>query len=310
LLNFRYDLDEDFLTNVLPAIGLYAFAAIRLKPAVQVIFSGLTGLRYGRRIIDNYASYVTNSDTQIVESKIYDKEFMFKDSLVLKDVCFSYEGSENIIFNCLNVNIEHNTVVGIIGATGVGKTTFVDILLGLLKPSSGGVLIDGVNLNAFGLQNWHNSVGYVPQETIIHDLTIRENIALGVPIELIDEKRLIVCAKNAQIYDFINETNEGFDTILGDRGSRLSGGQKQRIGIARALYSDPDILVFDEATSALDQEVESELISEIVNLADKKTIIMIAHRHATLKCCDRIIELSKDEAKEVTYDDLILAKSR
>ena len=182
-------------------------------------------------------------------------------------------------------------MVGIIGATGSGKSTLVDILLGLLSPTNGEVKIDNVKLDETNTRSWQNIIGYVPQTIFLADDTIYKNIGFGLDDDEIKKDQIISAAKIAQLHDFINTLENKYDTVIGERGIRLSGGQRQRIGIARALYNNPEILILDEATSALDNITEKEVINAINKISGDKTIIMIAHRTSTLKNCDKIIKL-------------------
>ena len=212
----------------------------------------------------------------------------------MKNLSFKYhESQKNFLYN-LNFSIKKGSTIGIIGATGSGKTTLVDILLGLLQPSNGQILIDGVDIKNINIKSWQKIIGYVPQDIYLKNLSIAENIAFAIPKHLIDYKKLTKCSKQAQLDDFIqNELINKYDTRIGDLGARLSGGQRQRIGIARALYHNPDMIIFDEATSSLDALTENDVMNSILSLKNNKTILIIAHRVNTLKNCDKIIFLDK-----------------
>jgi ABC-type multidrug transport system fused ATPase/permease subunit len=198
------------------------------------------------------------------------------------------------------------TSLGIVGSTGSGKTTLVDIILGLLNPSSGSIKVDDITIDKSNLRSWQNLFGYVPQEIFLTDSNITENVAFGIPKDSIDQQQVENCAQMAQIHDFINELPEGYETVVGERGVRLSGGQRQRVGIARALYRKPKVLVFDEATSALDSITEKEVVRAISNLTKELTTIIVAHRLSTVQNCDQIILLDCGKVKTFgSYEDLL-----
>ena len=219
------------------------------------------------------------------------KRLVLKEKLVLKNVNFSYDNTTKLALDNININIKVNTTVGIIGTTGAGKSTLVDIILGLLQPDSGEIMVDDKLLEINNTRQWQNSIGYVPQSIFLIDDSIASNIAFGVPKEEIDMKQVEKVAKMAKVYDFVATLEKKFETIIGERGVRLSGGQRQRLGIARALYHNPELLVLDEATSALDNETEAEVMKAIDGMTGSKTIIMIAHRLSTVERCDMLIKI-------------------
>ena len=294
------------LSEIIPLIGLYGFAAYRLKPAINSIYSGLTSLRYGHAAIDSLYSFM-NLHTNIVKQKELTSNLRIRNKIILKDISFKYSGSKNYILKDINFEIPIGTTLGLAGKTGSGKTTLIDILIGLLKPSKGTIYIDGTKLENQNISEWRKSIGYVPQEIFLTDTNISENIAFGTPTSQIDLDRVKTCAKLADIHIFIeNQLPQGYNTFVGERGGRLSGGQRQRIGIARALYYDPDIIIFDEATSALDNSTEKAVMQAINKLSGIKTIIIIAHKLVTLKKCDNIIILKNGKVKSKgKFDDLI-----
>ena len=209
----------------------------------------------------------------------------------LENISFTYPNTSKPIVKNINLNIESNTTVGLVGATGSGKTTLVDIVLGLLEPSGGKLFLDDVELSSTNISSWQSNIGYVPQDIYIVDDTIEHNIAFGE--DNIDIDKVKQASIMSEIHEFILSLPDGYKTIVGERGVRLSGGQRQRIGIARALYHSPKVIVFDEATSSLDGETESNIINAIATLSGKKTILMIAHRLSTLRDCDMIYFLEK-----------------
>lgn len=278
------------IDKIIPIVGLYAFAGYKLMPALQQIYRALTKARFNAAAVDIVARDLAGLATarQLQQSQNIEA-LDFKKEIVLKDIDFSYPESKEKLFSKLNLTIKANTQVAFVGTTGSGKSTVVDIILGLLKPDSGEITIDGTKLSQDNLRNWQRNIGYVPQNIFLSDNTIAENIAFGVAKEDIDMEAVKKAAKIADLFDFIeNEMDNSFETIVGERGVRLSGGQRQRIGIARALYHDPAILVLDEATSALDNVTEKSVFKAIDNAAKSKTIIMIAHRISTVKNCDEI----------------------
>ena len=230
--------------------------------------------------VKNYKSI--NEMSVIEEKKVY---IPFNDTIEVRDICFKYPETKKEILHNVTFEIPKGKFVGIIGSSGAGKTTFVDILLGLLKPQSGKILIDGLDANE-NLSGWLNHLAYVPQSIYLIDSSIRENIAIGVDTNKIDDVKMEKVLKMAELYDFVQTLPEKANTSVGDKGARISGGQRQRIGIARALYQEPDVLVLDEATSALDAETEKAITGTIQKLKGSITIIAIAHRLSTLEKCD------------------------
>jgi len=230
----------------------------------------------------------------IINPKIK-KNYNFKDSIKLLNVDFAYDGKNNILEN-VNLTINKGDRVGIIGSTGTGKSTLLDIVMGLLQPNSGKVLIDGININSSFdrtfLNKWQSCVSHVPQNIFISDASFAENIAFGLSINQIDIDKVRECAKKAMIDDFINNSEKKYFTNLGEGGVKISGGQKQRIGIARALYKNSMVLILDEATSALDNQTEHDVMNTFQNL-NSVTILIVTHRKSTIKYCDKIIELKK-----------------
>lgn len=296
------------IENVLPLIGVYAFAGFRLMPAMQQIFNGITNLRFYQSALD-----LLHQDIRAYGPPPGSKGFepgdvsrmAFQDEFRIEDVNFSYKDSPPVLRG-LTLSIPKNAIVGLAGSTGAGKTTLIDILLGLIEPDSGAILVDGVPLTRENVASWQANIGYVPQTIFLSDDTIARNIAFGVPDGDIDMRAVEHAASIAHIHDFITrELPQGYDTSIGEGGIRLSGGQRQRIGIARALYRDPEVLVLDEATSALDGATEAAVMETINRLARKKTIIMIAHRLSTLKPCDTIFVLKQGRvASSGTYEEL------
>jgi ATP-binding cassette, subfamily B, bacterial PglK len=219
-------------------------------------------------------------------------------SIRLEGVSFRYPGATQCAVDSVDLEVAANSTVGFIGATGSGKTTVADLIVGLLKPTEGRILIDGLLLTGSNLRAWQRNIGYVPQALFLTDASVAENIAFGIPPEAIDRVAVERAARTANIHDFVvDNLVRGYDTEIGERGVRLSGGQRQRIGIARALYRDPTVLVFDEATSALDVETEAAVMEAISRLRHDKTIIIVAHRLTTIEGCDRVYLFEAGKAR-------------
>lgn len=283
-------LKSNDVAHVLPALGLYGFAAYRMLPAAQIMYRGFARLKFSSATLDS----ITGDLTLPVEPLMTTAPTLTpRREIRLDRIRYAYPTSPNTpVLNGFNLTIAANTSLGIVGKSGAGKSTVMDVLLGLLSPQSGTLSVDGVSISPTNLAGWQQSVGYVPQHIYLVDASVAENIAFGIPLENIDMKAVERAARTAQIHDFIvNELPETYDTCVGDRGIRLSGGQRQRIGVARALYRDPPVLLMDEATSALDAETEEALNEAIRSLSGSKTIIIIAHKDASLRYCQRIVAI-------------------
>lgn len=282
-------------TQAIALVSLYAFAGYKLMPALQEIFSSLTKVRFYYPIVELVRKHLGEMKEFSHEKDIDTSEpLVLKKCIEIRDLSFKYSNSDKMILKNVNLKVRSNTTVGVIGSTGSGKTTLIDLILGLLIPSSGEIIIDGKVLSNSNIRLWQSQIGYVPQVIYLTDDTIESNIAFGVPKNEIDLGKVKKACELAQIAQFIeNELTLGYQTIVGERGVRLSGGQRQRLGVARALYHNPSLIVFDEATSALDNETEKALMDSIENLSGKKTIIMIAHRLSTIEKADQVIKLDK-----------------
>lgn len=274
--------------------SLYAFAGYKLMPALQEIFNSLTKIKFYYPIVQTLTKKLKSEKSNF---KTEDSQFLkFKDLIEIKNLSFKFSASTKLILENVSLSISANTTVGIIGPTGSGKTTLVDLILGLLTPSQGEIKIDGVALKKNNLRSWQDQIGYVPQFIYLTDDTIEANIAFAVPKDQVDREKVRRACELAQISRFIeDELPQKYQTIVGERGMRLSGGQRQRLGVARALYHNPSLIVFDEATSALDNETEKALMESIENLSGKKTIIMIAHRLSTIEKADQVIKIEKGQ---------------
>ena len=279
--------ESNDIQDMLPVLSLFAFAGYRLMPAMQQFYSYSTSLRYAKPAVDAmFDELLVNCKNEYLDN--YKPAVNFNKSLTLTNICYSYDESRNTLEN-INLSIDKNSLVGFVGSTGSGKTTLVDIILRLIDPDSGGFLVDDIPLANTNKKSWQKMIGYVPQSIFLTDNTISKNIAFGCAKEEIDSRQLKKAATIANIHDFIeSELMVGYDTIVGERGIRLSGGQRQRLGIARALYRNPELLIFDEATSALDNLTEKRVINSLQNIGKNMTTIMIAHRLSTVKLCDQI----------------------
>ena len=282
--------------SLLPMLGLYALGALKLKPAINQIYSSLADMKFGASAIDNIINDLKDLD-QSVEIFNDQQRLSLKNALQLNGISFCYPNTSQYALDNISINIKANTTVGIIGTTGAGKSTLVDMILGLVYPTSGEIIIDDTKLDQNNIRQWQNNIGYVPQSIFLADDTIANNIAFGIEKDNIDMKQIEQVAKMAQVHEFVSKLDAGYSTIIGERGVRLSGGQRQRLGIARALYHNPEVLVLDEATSALDNTTEAEVMKAIDNMSGSKTIIMIAHRLSTVERCNQIIKLENGGIK-------------
>ncbi len=276
------------LQNALPFITLYLFAGYRLVPSLQEIYSSFGKLRFVKRPLNNLYEDSRNLIKFRDSENINDSKIDLKESLVLERINFSYEEKTEKIINNLSLKICANTKVGLVGETGSGKSTTIDIILGLLEPQSGIIRIDNEIINSHNSRLWQKNVGYVPQDIFISDNDIASNIAFGLNHKNIDLEKVMKAAKVANLHYFIESLPDKYLTKIGERGVRLSGGQRQRIGIARAIYNEPTVLILDEATSSLDNLTEKKVMEAVDNLTNKMTIIIVAHRLTTVKNCDEI----------------------
>lgn len=299
---------EGMIGDVLPVLGVYAFAAARMFPTIQSVFASISEIRYGQPALDQLHAELMQhqGDTLPAETPLAEPLHLTRE-LVLQDVTFAFPEAERPALDGLSLTIPAHSIIGIVGSTGAGKTTLVDTILGLLTPQSGRMLVDGQKIGPGNVRAWQRSIGYVPQDIYLTDDSIAANIAFGVPAHRIDMQAVIAAAKVAELHAFImDRLPEGYATPVGERGARLSGGQRQRIGIARAVYGNPDMLVFDEATSALDNLTERAIMDAVRSLGHSKTIILIAHRLSTVRQCDVVFLLDKGRVVAADrYDGLV-----
>ena len=294
----------DDMTQMLPTLTAFGLAAVRLLPCVNRINTYLTDISYFRPCLDyvyenmniNEISKNTNQTLLPVDET---KTMKLRNRIELKDIVYAYPNTDTLIFNHADMEIPYGKSIGIMGPSGAGKSTIVDILLGLLKVHEGQILCDGDNVFD-NYPAWLAQIGYIPQSIYLVDEPIRNNIAFGIADDEIDDNRIWQVLEEAQLKEFIQTLPEGLDTTIGDRGVRLSGGQRQRLGIARALYHNPEILVFDEATSALDNETEAAVMEAINSFHGKKTMVIIAHRLNTIEKCDMIYKVEGGKITQTT----------
>tara|TARA_B100000963_G_C22607685_1_gene663404 strand:- start:367 stop:2130 length:1764 start_codon:yes stop_codon:yes gene_type:complete len=292
------------LQNTLSYIGAIAYGSQKLLPSINTIYTSFSDIIFAQGPLEKIikALYIDFSEENFETIDSHKKETLNFDKIKLENIYFNFESSKNIILKDIDMSIYKGSKIGLIGETGSGKSTFIDLVMGLLEPSEGEILIDGRNLfddrdKAF-LYNWRSIIAHVPQSIFISDTTIEENIALGIDSKLVNKELLKESARISELWEFIESTQYKFKTFVGEGGSRLSGGQRQRIGIARAIYKKPKLLIFDEATSALDNNTEKKIIKNINDFSSDITLLMIAHRLSTLEICDHIYEIKN---KKIIY---------
>jgi len=279
--------------KIVPALSTVAVAAIRLLPSVNRISGALTQISYNEPMLDKTIETLQGMDewhASPVESDASGRErkiTALKRELSLVDISYHYPDSDVRVLEKAGLTIKCGESVGIVGASGAGKTTAVDVILGLLCPQEGQVLVDGVDIRE-DYPGWLDLIGYIPQTIFMLDDSIRANVAFGVSESKADDEKVWAALREASLEEFVRTLPDGLDTQIGERGVRLSGGQRQRLGIARALYEDPGVLIFDEATSALDNETEAEIMESINHLHGQRTMLIIAHRLTTIEACDHV----------------------
>lgn len=302
--------NQQSAVDLIPALSAFAVGAFRILPSLGRISSALnTAIYYMPSLEHVYENLqrINNSeesDYKLIDKTFAQKEIEFNEKISIENISWRYQNGENDVIHNLNLTIRKGTSVAFVGQSGAGKTTLADIILGLLPPQKGRILIDGNDIFQMGDKLGH-IMGYVPQTVYLTDDTIRNNVAFGREWSEIDDDKVWKALEQAQLKEFAEQLSGGLDTFVGDRGIRFSGGQRQRIAIARALYENPDIIIFDEATAALDNETELAVMESIRSLQGYKTLIIIAHRLTTIKDCDVIYEIKDGKAFVRTYDELI-----
>jgi ATP-binding cassette, subfamily B, bacterial PglK len=306
---------QDF-KDALPLMVLYAFTGYRLLPAFQQIFGSATTVRFNVALLEAVEERLkavgqTHKAEAMQLLPAGDNVGPLRQEIRLRDIVFQYPNAAAPLISKLNLRIQSHTTVAFVGSSGGGKTTIVDIILGLLEPQGGSLLVDGIPITSRNVTSWQKHLGYVPQYIYLADDTLAANIAFGVASKDLDLDRVKHAARAANLHEFVlSDLPHGYNTIVGDRGVRLSGGQRQRIGIARALYSDPDVLILDEATSALDSLTEDAVMEAIQETFQEKTIMIIAHRLRTIRHADIIYLVENGSITDQGTHAELLAKNR
>ena len=284
------------LLYIVPLLGLFAAAAFRLMPSLARIMNSVQGIFYNRPAVDSIYKEFNQESFQNNINEISSTKISLTKEIDLKNINFRYSDSNPFILQDINLNIKKGTTIGLIGESGIGKTTLINIILGLIQPTKGSIHVDGISISE-NIKSWQSQIGYVPQNIYLADDTIKKNIAFALPEEKIDNNLVKKAVMNAKLDNLINSLNNGLDTNVGEFGDKISGGQRQRIAIARALYTDPKVLILDECTNSLDVKTEKQILNEVNSLKGKKTIIMITHRLLTLENCDHIYKIDKEGLK-------------
>tara|TARA_B100000242_G_scaffold293318_1_gene271063 strand:+ start:1899 stop:3680 length:1782 start_codon:yes stop_codon:yes gene_type:complete len=305
--------NDVLISEIIPVLSLYAVAGYRLLPAVQNIYSAQSMIKYNRpalMIIINDLKEIETEEKNELSNEV-DQMIKFDKKITVNDIFFKYPKSKKNVIDGISLSILKNTSIGFAGSTGSGKTTLIDVILGLLDPKKGNIIVDETIINNQNLLSWQNKISYVPQTIFLIDESISSNIAFGIKREEIDHDKVAKAAQLANLDRFVEDLPEKYDTLVGENGVKLSGGQRQRIGIARALYNEPEVLVLDEATSALDGITENYVMEAIESLSNKLTLIIVAHRITTIENCDMIYFLEEGKIKDYgTYNELISKNSQ
>lgn len=293
------------VASSIPIIGALVLGAQRLLPNLQQAYSAYVLIQNGKASLQDTVDLL-NQKLPEYAGKSHPDPLVFLDRISMEGLSFSYDAKSNLLLNEIDITIKKGARLGIIGATGAGKSTLIDIIMGLLNPTQGYLKIDGIAIGSKNFRAWQANIAHVPQVIFLTDGTILENIAFGIPFDQIDLNKVYAAARKAELADVVEEWPQKYNTVVGERGVRLSGGQRQRIGIARALYKEASVIILDEATSALDTETENAVMKSIESLGNNLTIIIIAHRISTLKQCTDIIRLENGKVQMMGgYDNII-----
>ena len=304
-LAFLMTQQEGGLVTAIPVLGALALGAQRLMPALQKAYSSYSTIKGSKSSFEDVLNLLAQRLPEYADQPP-PETIPFAKEIKLNNLNFRYGEDSPWVLKNINLSLKKGSRIGFIGVTGSGKSTLIDIIMGLLPPTEGGLMINNNIINNQNRREWQAHIAHVPQNIYLSDSTIEENIAFGIEKKLINHQRVKKAAQQAQIAELIEQLKDGYQTFVGERGVRLSGGQRQRIGIARALYKQADVLIFDEATSALDNETEQAVMKEIDALGEEITILIIAHRLTTLKDCSKIIRLDKDHfVHTVSYKEIV-----
>jgi ABC-type multidrug transport system fused ATPase/permease subunit len=294
------------ISDIVPVLSLFGAAAFRLLPSANQLINNLQLIRFARhKLVLLYEDFALADEIQPTANST----LPFLEKINIQNLCFTYDNVDIPALTDVNMFVRRGEAVGIIGSSGSGKSTLVDVLLGLLQPNSGQILVDNQDIQT-NLRSWQNQIGYVPQTIFLTDDSLRRNVALGLPDNLVDEDAIVDALRAAQLQDFVAGLPDGLDTVVGERGVRLSGGQRQRIGIARALYNKPEVLLLDEATSSLDTETEHEVMKAVQALQGTKTVVIVAHRLSTVEYCDRLYRLENARVVDEGTFSEVMNRSR
>jgi ABC-type multidrug transport system fused ATPase/permease subunit len=302
----KMQFSESQMSSFVSTMAVFVVAAVRMLPSFNRITGNIGSIMFDKPSIDSVYHDLVEIEELMARRRIAEEKtnkIILNDKLQVENISFHYPENETYVLRNASLIINKNQSVALIGTSGAGKTTMVDIILGLLEPQEGKIMVDGIDIWTH-MESWHQSIGYIPQSIYLMDDTIRANIAFGVPENDVDDAAIAVALKEAQLNQFVDSLPEGLNTVIGDRGVKLSGGQRQRIGIARALYRNPEVLILDEATSALDNETEREVMAAIDGLHGQRTMIVIAHRLTTIRNCDAIYEVANGMITRKTHQEV------
>lgn len=305
ILGYTFAKTEGGLVGAIPFLGALALGFQKMIPITHQAYHSWSSVRGYKSTLEEVLNLMDQPDPELKDNQLK-KPILFSNMIQLKNLSFRYQSNSSWTLRNINIDITKGSCIGIVGKSGSGKSTFIDLLMALLSPSEGMLIVDGQEINFENAQSWQKNIAHVSQTIFLADASIEENIAFGVPKNLINTRRVRIAAKKAKISDTIKGWPEQYKTMLGERGVRLSGGQRQRIGIARALYKEANIIVFDEATNSLDKDTETLVMESIAELNKNLTLIIVAHNISTLRDCSQIIELSNGKVKRiVSYVEII-----